>query len=86
MKRVEFLGNRVSHHLRRTPDRRLREVSVSLDIHEELDPAGRRKDKTADQLWSEFNEMRERISVLGVMLHHQACDSREKKSALMEFT
>ena len=86
LKRVEFLGKRVSYHLCRTPDRRLREVSVSLDIHEELDPAGRRKDKTADQLWAEFNEMRERASVLGVMLHHQACDSREKQAALLGFT
>jgi hypothetical protein len=84
--RVEMLGKRVSYHLRRTPDRRLREVSVALDMHEELDPSGRRVDKSADRLWAEFDAIRARLPVLGVMLHHQACDSEESERALLGFT
>ena len=38
--RVELLGKRVSYHRRFTPDARLAEVSVVVDVHEEVDARG----------------------------------------------
>ena len=83
--RVELLGKRVSYHMCQTPDPRLTEVSVSIDVHEDLDGAGRRLDKTAEQLWRELEFLRARLPVVGVMLHHQACDTPAKQQALLDF-
>ena len=35
--RVELLGKRVSYHQRVTPEKRLTEVSVVIDVHEDQD-------------------------------------------------
>lgn len=83
--RVRLLGRRVSYHGRRLPTARLVEVSVTIDVHEDVDAAGRRIDKTEDQLWQEFEAARRRLDVVGVMLHHQACDTPEKALALKRF-
>jgi hypothetical protein len=83
--RVELLGKRISYHSRRTPDPRLCEVSVAIDVHEDIDGNRRRINKTADRLWAEFEVQRSRLSAVGVMLHHEACDTREKHEALRDF-
>jgi hypothetical protein len=83
--RVELLGKRVSYHLRVTPDPRLCEVSAAIDVHEDIDRARNRLDKTADELWQEFEIQRTRLSVVGIMLHHQACDTPDKRIALRDF-
>lgn len=83
--RVELLGRRVSYHRRFTPERRIAEVSVTIDVHEEQDARGRRRDKTADELWSDFEAARASLDAVGVMTHHQACDTPEKQSALRGF-
>ena len=83
--RVKLLGKRVSYHGRRMPDARLVEVSVSLDVHEDVDASGRRIDKDAEQLWQEFEWLRARLPAVGIMLHHQACDTPEKVDALRTF-
>lgn len=83
--RIDLLGRRVSYHLRRTPDPRLCEVSVSIDVHEDVDSSGKRMDKSADTLWGEFESLRNRLSAVGVMLHHQTCDTPAKREALREF-
>jgi hypothetical protein len=83
--RIELLGRRVSYHLAMTPDPRVSEVSVSIDVHEAQDAAGSRVDKTAEDLWRELSFLRARLPAVGVMLHHQACDTAEKQGALREF-
>lgn len=83
--RIELLGKRVSYHQRRTPDSRLTEVSVSIDVHEDVDRLGRRMDKTVEHLWLEFDYVRSRLPAVGVMLHHQACDTPGKQQALRDF-
>ncbi len=83
--RVELFGKRVSYHLRQTPDPRLREVSVSIDVHEAQDRSGHRVDKSADLLWREFEFLRTRLPAVGIMLHHQACETSEKQQALRAF-
>lgn len=79
---VSFLGKRVSYNLGRTPDPRIRELSCSIDVHEDSDANGRRMDKTVDTLWDEFQSLRRRLPAVGIMLHHQACDTPEKHEAL----
>jgi len=84
--RVELFGKRVSYHLSQTPDPRLCEVSVSIDVHEDLDGSGRLVEKTAEMLWREFDFLRTRLPAVGVMLHHQACETLEKQEALRVFS
>ncbi|MFK7897267.1 MAG: DUF2334 domain-containing protein [Myxococcota bacterium] len=83
--RVSFLGKRVSYNLKRTPDPRLVEISCSIDVHEDCGADGERIDKTADMLWAEFEFFRARLPAVGIMLHHQACETPEKQSALKQF-
>ena len=83
--RVGLFGKRVSYHQRFTPDSRVSEVSVAIDVHEDVDASGRRIDKSCDALWREFTHLRGRLSAVGVMLHHEACDTLEKFEALGEF-
>ena len=77
--RIDFLGKRVSYHQRRTPDARLAEVSVVIDVHEDQDASGRRRDKGLDELWSEFCAVRPHLDAIGLMTHHQACETPEKQ-------
>ncbi|MAG30563.1 MAG: hypothetical protein CL908_06670 [Deltaproteobacteria bacterium] len=84
-RQVSMLGKRVSYHLRRTPDRRLCEVSVAIDVHEDQNAFGTQIDKTAEVLWREFEFLRTRLPAVGVMLHHQACNTLEKQQTLREF-
>ena len=83
--RIDLLGRRVSYHLSWTPDPRVNEVSVSIDVHEEQDAAGNLVEKTAEDLWRELSSLRTRLPAVGVMLHHQACDTPEKQAALRDF-
>ena len=83
--RVELLGKRVSYHRRFTPDPRLAEVSVVVDVHEDLDANGARIEKTADDLWNDFEAARRSLDAVGIMTHHQACDTPEKQAALRTF-
>ncbi len=83
--RVELLGKRVSYHRRFTPDARLAEVSVVVDAHEDVDGRGVRLEKTADDLWSDFEAARRSLDAVGIMTHHQACETPAKQAALRSF-
>lgn len=83
--RVDFLGKRVSYHGRLMPDTRLAEVSVVLDVHEAQDARGDRIDKSAEMLWQEFEAARAELEVVGIMTHHQACETPAKQKAFREF-
>ncbi|MEZ7979165.1 MAG: DUF2334 domain-containing protein [Myxococcota bacterium] len=83
--RVELLGKRVSYHQRVTPEKRLTEVSVVIDVHEDQDDAGNRIDKDVDTLWGEFCAAREVLKAVGVMTHHQVCDTPARQAVLAEF-
>ena len=74
--RVSLLGKRVSYHCRRTPESRLTEVSVCIDVDEDVDSAGNKIEKGVDDLWREFETCRARLPVVGVMLHHGKCEGR----------
>lgn len=69
--RVSFLGGRVSYHGARAPGTGLAEVSVSVDVDEEVDWRGRRIVKDADRLWRELEACASRLAWVGVMLHHE---------------
>jgi len=83
--RVEFLGKRVSYHGCSTPVSGIREVSASIDIHEGQDAAGNRIDKTLEDLRREFSVSRGRLRAVGLMMHHEACDTEEKRRVLRLF-
>lgn len=74
--RVSLLGKRVSYHGGRTPGGRLCEVSVCIDVDEDVDSAGQKIEKSLDDLWGEFERCRARLPVVGVMLHHGKCEGR----------
>lgn len=83
--RIGLMGKRVSYHRRRTPDPRVSEVSIAIDVHEDRTASGVLVEKTAQSLWEEFARHRDRLDGIGVMLHHQACDSQTKLTALEDF-
>ncbi len=83
--RVDLLGKRVSYHRRITPDPRLAEVSVVIDVHEGEDTTGRPVVKRLDELWTEFGAARAGLDAVGVMTHHQACETPEKQNVFREF-
>lgn len=83
--RVELLGKRVSYHRRFTPDARLAEVSVVVDVHEEVDGRCVRLEKTANDLWADFEAARRSLDAVGIMTHHQACDTPSKQAVLRAF-
>lgn len=83
--RVDFLGKRVSYHQRMTPDPRIAELSVAIDVHEDQAEDGSRLDKGLDELWSEFSAVRRHLDAVGVMTHHQACETPEKQRVFREF-
>ncbi len=72
--RVSLLGKRVSYHGRATPVQGVSEVSVCIDVDEGVDAGGNKLEKSCDELWAEFEVCRARLSVVGVMLHHQECE------------
>lgn len=74
--RVSLLGKRVSYHGRKTPGSRLAEVSVCIDVDEDIDAAGNKIEKSVDDLWREFETCRARLPVVGVMLHHGKCEGQ----------
>lgn len=85
LRRVDWLGKRVSYHCGVVPRTGLNEVSATIDSHEDVDGQGARVDKTADQLWAEFEDARRHLDVVGIMNHHQACETPEKQAALRTF-
>lgn len=85
LNRVDFLGKRVSYHQRITPDSRLAEVSVAIDVHEDQSAEGLRVDKGLDDLWSEFCAVRQKLDAVGVMTHHQACETPQKQRVFRDF-
>lgn len=72
--RISLLGKRVSYHGRATPVAGVREISVSIDVDEDVDSAGNKLEKSCDQLWAEFETCRAQLPAVGVMLHHQKCE------------
>lgn len=82
--RVSFLGKRVSYHGRRTPGTGLAELSVCIDVDEDVDARGEKIEKSLDDLWGELEACRARLSVVGVMLHHGKCEGR-RVDVLREF-
>jgi len=85
LSRVELFGQRVSYHGNVLPDGRLAEVSCAIDVHADVDPCGQPILKDLDRLWREFETCRERLDVVGLMTHHQAIDSEERRTALRGF-
>lgn len=85
LRRVDWLGKRVSYHCEVVPRTGLNEVSATIDSHEDVDEQGVRVEKTADQLWAEFEGARRHLDVVGIMNHHQACETPEKQAALRTF-
>lgn len=83
--RVDFLGKRVSYHRGITPDARLAEVSCVIDVHMDEDGQGNLLVKSEADLWQEFEIARARLDAVGVMTHHQICDTPEKQSAFRGF-
>jgi hypothetical protein len=69
--RIRFLRRRVSYHGRATPGSHLVEVSVCIDVDEDVDAAGTRIEKSGDDLWREFQACSARLDVVGIMLHHE---------------
>lgn len=87
--RVSFAGKRVSYHLGSvpvlTPGPRLAEVSVCIDVDEDVDARGDKVEKTLEGLWREFEHCRARLPVVGVMLHHGRYGKPEKLETLRAF-
>ena len=83
--RVSLLGKRVSYHLGLTPGTRLAEVSVCIDVDEDEDARGQKIEKSAGELWEEFETCSARVPVVGVMLHHGRYESPEKLETLRAF-
>lgn len=83
--RIALLGKRVSYHGRRVGSSKLVELSVCIDVDEDLDRAGNRIQKDTDRLWTEFSRCRRRLPLVGIMLHHQCYDRPEKLEWLRGF-
>jgi predicted deacetylase len=87
--KVSLLGKRVSYHTalvpRLTETGRLAEVSVCIDVDEDVDTRGEKIEKSADALWREFETCSGRSSVVGVMLHHGRYTGPEKVDTLRSF-
>jgi hypothetical protein len=66
-----LLGRNVSHHQRRRPGTEVLELSVSLDpVSAYAQPASDSPHKTMSELREGFNWCRDRMRVVGVLLHH----------------
>jgi len=83
--RVGFLGRRVSYHGRGLPGSPLVEVSVGIDVDEDVDAAGRRRLKSAEELWQEFLAVRRVTPAVGVMLHHATYTQASRLAELRRF-
>lgn len=85
LKRVQWLGKRVSYHCGHIPSTGLVEVSGSIDVDEELDRYGNKIVKSASDLAREFRERRcDPSGAVGFMLHHANYDDRGKVDTLRE--
>ena len=82
---ISFLGKRVSYHLGLTPGPRLAEVSVCIDVDEDVDARGQKIEKSLGELWREFEICSARVPVVGVMLHHERYARPEKLDILRGF-
>lgn len=76
MGHVFWLGKRVSYHGDFTPDSGLVEVSVCIDVDEDVDRHGEKIEKSYDDLVGEFETCRRSLSTVGVMLHHGKYEGR----------
>lgn len=85
LRRVDFLGKRVSYHRQITPEPRLAEVSCVIDVHMDDDGRGGALEKDAGRLWAEFEIARARLEGVGIMTHHEVCASPERRAALRTF-
>lgn len=83
--RAFLFGQKVSHHGGRIPGFELAELSVAIDVDEDLDRRGARLEKTAAQLASEFECARRLHPIVGVMLHHETYQSARKLDTLRQF-
>jgi len=83
--RIGFLGKRVSYHGRRVGTSKLVELSVCIDVDEDLDREGNRIQKDSERLWTEFSDCRRRLELIGIMLHHQCYDRPQKLEWLRAF-
>jgi hypothetical protein len=78
LRRIAFLGKRVSYHGGQVAASRLLELSVCVDVDEDKDERGQRIEKDDERLWAEFERCRRRLPIVGIMLHH-ACSDRPQK-------
>ncbi len=83
--RVNFLGKRVSYHGAAIPRTRLVEVSACMNVDMDVDRDGQELQKTADDLWHEWQRCSSRVSIVGVMTHHERYVRPEKFDALRQF-
>ncbi len=83
--RAFVLGHKVSHHGGVIPGFGLAEVSVAIDVDEDVDRSGRRREKSAPELWREFERARGQSPIVGVMLHHETYASARKLESLRHF-
>lgn len=82
MRRVHWLGKRVSYHGGKIAGTKLTEVSTCIDFDlEEGQPCRR----SVDELWEQFLGRRRRLAVVGVNLHHASYVDRGKIDVLRAF-
>ena len=85
LSKIEWLGKRVSYHQRPTPDARVVEISCAIDVHMDEDDQGQRIEKSLDMLWEEFEVARTAGIAVGIMTHHQVCDTETRQAIYREF-
>jgi hypothetical protein len=86
LRRVSFLGKRVSYHGARIPGTTLLELSGAIDVDEECDARGEKIRKSAEDLHAEWQRLEPLgLPVVGVMLHHQNYVDHGKLEALRGF-
>jgi hypothetical protein len=83
--RISLLGRRVSYHGRQTPGSGLTEVSVCIDVDEDMDLGGRKLVKDEERLWHEFEVCSAILPAVGVMLHHARYQDEVRLATLRHF-
>lgn len=82
LRRVDWLGRRVSYHGRRIPGTRLSELSTCIDF----DLAdGEARARGVDEQWQRFEVCRRRLAIVGVNLHHASYGDAAKVETLRAF-
>ncbi|MCB9885706.1 MAG: hypothetical protein H6838_09450 [Planctomycetes bacterium] len=82
LRRVGWLGKRVSYHGRAIPGTGLVELSTCIDF----DLAnGADQPRSLDELWQEFCSCRQRLAIVGVNLHHACYVNQGKVDVLRRF-